>query len=87
MHTYNLLTEHADRSTIAPAQLPLLDHFLLDQKALIRDDFRLLQATDNLSLLSCVDFRQPASSAPVAAPQWRTHCGASAILRSTAFCA
>ena len=83
MHTYNLLTEHADRSTIAPAQLPLLDHFLLDQKALqqsllsqiaadsrftpeeasagaIRDHFRLLQATDNLSLLTCVDFRQPA---------------------------
>src|SRR5271156_6802308 len=27
MHTYNLLTEHADRSTIAPAQLPLLDEF------------------------------------------------------------
>src|SRR6202047_218162 len=34
MHTYNLLTEHADRSTIAPAELPLLDHFLLDQKSL-----------------------------------------------------
>jgi hypothetical protein len=83
MHTYNLLTEHADRSTIAPAELPLLDHFLLDQKSLqqsllgqiasdprftpeqasenaIRDHFRLLQATDNLSLLTCVDFRQPA---------------------------
>lgn len=83
MHTYNLLTAHADRSTIAPAQLPLLDQFLLDQKALqeslrqqvaadarfspeqasedaILDHFRLLQATDNLSLLTCVDFRQPA---------------------------
>jgi len=83
MHTYNLLTEHADRSTIAPAQLPLLDQFLADQKALqeslrqqiaanphftpeqasqsaILDHFRLLQATDNLSLLTCVDFRQPA---------------------------
>jgi hypothetical protein len=83
MHTYNLLTEHADRSTIVPDQLPLLDQFLLDQKALqqslvrqvavdirftpqqtaeaaIRDHFRLLQATDNLSLLSCVAFRQPA---------------------------
>ena len=83
MHTYNLLTEHADRSTIAPAQLPLLDQFLVDQKALqeslrrqiatdtqftpeqasqraIVDHFRLLQATDNLSLLTCVDFRQPA---------------------------
>jgi len=83
MHTYNLLTEHADRSTIAPAQLPLLDRFLQEQKALqeslrqkiasdnrfmseqasqnaILDHFRLLQATDNLSLLTCVDFRQPA---------------------------
>lgn len=83
MHTYNLLTEHADRSTILPAQLPLLDQFLLDQKALqqsllkaiaadarftpeqasesaILDRFRLLQATDNLSLLTCVDFRGPA---------------------------
>jgi Protein of unknown function (DUF3891) len=83
MHTYNLLTEHADRSTIQPEQLPLLDQFLVDQKALqqsllrqvtvdvrftpeetreaaILDHFRLLQATDNLSLLSCVDFRHPA---------------------------
>ena len=83
MHTYNLLTEHADRSTILPEQLPLLDQFLLDQKALqqsllkaiaadarftpeqasesaILDHFRLLQATDNLSLLTCVDFREPA---------------------------
>jgi hypothetical protein len=83
MHTYNLLTEHADRSTILPAQLPLLDQFLEEQKTLqqslrqqiaadtpltseqasenaILDHFRLLQATDNLSLLTCVDFRQPA---------------------------
>jgi hypothetical protein len=82
MHTYNLLTEHADRSTINPTQLPLLDQFLVEQKALqqsllqqiaadsrfssaqktadaILDHFRLLQATDNLSLLTCVDFRQP----------------------------
>src|ERR1700683_12180 len=28
MHTYSLLTEHADRSTIAPTELPLLDQFL-----------------------------------------------------------
>lgn len=33
MHTYNLLREHADWSTIAPAQLPLLDQFLEGQKA------------------------------------------------------
>jgi len=31
MHTCNLLTERADRSTIAPAQLPLLDAFLARQ--------------------------------------------------------
>jgi hypothetical protein len=83
MHTYNLLTEHADRSTIQPAQLPLLDQFLAEQKTLqqqlgqkigtdarftpeqasqsaILDHFRVLQATDNLSLLTCVDFRRPA---------------------------
>lgn len=83
MHTYNLLTEHADRSTIAPGQLPLLDNFLAQQSELqqelsrqiaaspnftsdqasesaILDHFRLLQATDNLSLLTCVDFRAPA---------------------------
>jgi hypothetical protein len=84
MHTFNLLTEHADRSTIAPAQLPLLDQFLDQQRAFqqslrqqiaadsrfkvqqaseaaILDHFRLLQATDYLSLLTCVDFRQPAN--------------------------
>src|ERR1700676_3104204 len=33
MHTYSLLSEHADRSTIAPAQLPLFDQFLECQKA------------------------------------------------------
>jgi Protein of unknown function (DUF3891) len=83
MHTFNLLTDHADRSTIAPAQLPLLDNFLDQQKIFqqslrvkisgdprftpeqasetaIRDHFRLLQVTDYLSLLTCVDFRQPA---------------------------
>jgi hypothetical protein len=83
MHTYNLLTEHADRSTIAPDQLPLLDQFLEQKIALqgflrqqiagdsrfdpqhtteaaILDHFRLLQAADNLSLLTCVDFREPA---------------------------
>jgi len=83
MHTYSLLNDHADRSTIAPAQLPLLDRFLEQQKTLqtsllaqiaanprftpdqtsesaILDHFRLLQASDYLSLLTCVDFRQPA---------------------------
>ena len=84
MHTYNLLTEHADRSTIAASELPMLDNFLAQQKtfqqtlrqqiyanpeftpkqgseAVILDHFRLLQATDNLSLLTCVDFSQPAN--------------------------
>jgi hypothetical protein len=84
MHTYNLLTERADRSTIVPDQLPLLDAFLADQKVLqeklfakmqsdptlaseeksrarIGDHFRLLQACDNLSLLSCVDYQKPAT--------------------------
>jgi len=83
MHTYSLLHDHADRSTIAPDQLPLLDNFLDQQQALqqslrqqiasdprftpeqtteaaILDHFRLLQATDNLSLLTCVDFRRAA---------------------------
>jgi hypothetical protein len=84
MHTYNLLSERADRSTIPPGQLPLLDDFLHRQKALqeslrrqitqdaslepghksdetIHNSFRLLQATDNLSLLACVDYRQTAT--------------------------
>jgi hypothetical protein len=84
MHTYSLLSEHADRSTIAPKDLPLLDRFLEQQKAFQRtllqrissdtnlpaeqkteaailEHFRLLQATDNLSLLTCVDFSRPAN--------------------------
>ncbi len=83
MHTHSLLTDHADRSTIAAEELPLLDQFLDQQKsfqqslrgqiasdsqftaqqageAAILDHFRLLQATDNLSLLTCVDYREPA---------------------------
>jgi Protein of unknown function (DUF3891) len=83
MHTHSLLTDHADRSTIAAEQLPLLDRFLEQQRvfqqslrqqiagdsrfspkwtgeAAILDHFHLLQATDNLSLLACVDFRRPA---------------------------
>jgi hypothetical protein len=82
MHTYNLLSEHADRSTISPDQLPLLDDFLERQREFqqtlqlriatepkftadetsegtVLDHFRLLQAADNLSLLTCIDFRRP----------------------------
>jgi hypothetical protein len=84
MHTYSLLHDHADRSTIVPAQLPLLDQFLDGQKALqdtlrkqisanpklqpehksddaILDHFRLLQANDYLSLLTCVDYQKSVS--------------------------
>jgi uncharacterized protein DUF3891 len=84
MHTYSLLSEHADRSTIAASELPLLDRFLEGQKdfqeslrrtisedprfspeqtkhSTILDRFHLLQATDNLSLLTCVDFARPAN--------------------------
>jgi Protein of unknown function (DUF3891) len=84
MHTCNLLSERADRSTINPSQLPLLDGFLAAQaeyqnelkRAVLKDaslsdeersanrildHFRLLQATDNLSLLSCVAYRRPAT--------------------------
>jgi hypothetical protein len=82
MHTYSLLSEHADRSTIAPEGLVLLDEFLADQRSYQRElraaiaadaaltpldkseqaileHFRLLQACDNLSLLSCVAFSLP----------------------------
>uniref|UniRef100_E6QJ10 DUF3891 domain-containing protein n=1 Tax=mine drainage metagenome TaxID=410659 RepID=E6QJ10_9ZZZZ len=83
MHTHSLLTDHADRLTIQPDQLPLLDHFLDEQQAYqlhlrtrisedetltpseksedaIRENFRLLQACDNLSLLTCVAFAEQA---------------------------
>ena len=79
MHTHNLLSERADRSTIREDELPLLDAFLNEQMSLqsalrnqliaanelppahlahstLHHHFRLLQACDNLSLLSCVDF-------------------------------
>jgi len=79
MHTYNLLTARADRSTIREDHLPWLDAFLVEQLTLQRtlreqllaegklskekitldaltENFKLLQACDNLSLLSCVDF-------------------------------
>jgi len=83
MHTYDLLTAHADRSTIAPDGLVLLDAFLDRQREYQRElheaiaadgslaglekaertiveHFRLLQACDNLSLLTCVAFDSPA---------------------------
>ena len=83
MHTYSLLTEHADWSTIAPDGLALLDRFLASQleyqremrariagdatlsdieksEQAILEHFRLLQASDNLSLLTCVAYDSPA---------------------------
>jgi hypothetical protein len=83
MHTYNLLTAHADRSAIVPAGLVLLDAFLHRQREYqrtlladiaedaslsasesayqtIQEHFRLLQACDNLSLLTCVAYSAPA---------------------------
>lgn len=82
MHTYDLLSARADRSTIAPEQVHLFDQFLEGQLALqeswrmqiaanpnlrpehkseetILDHFRLLQANDYLSLLTCVDYQKP----------------------------
>jgi hypothetical protein len=79
MHTHNLLSERADRSTMREDQLPWLDAFLVEQSSLQRalrerllaegklseadlsrdtlhKNFQVLQACDNLSLLSCVDF-------------------------------
>jgi len=84
MHTYNLLNDRADRSTIAPEQVHLFDQFLEGQLALqeswrkliaenpnlraehkseeaILEHFRLLQANDYLSLLTCVDYQKPVS--------------------------
>ncbi len=83
MHTYSLLTAHADRTMIAAEGLVLLDAFLADQRLYQREllaaisadptltplekseqtileHFRLLQACDNLSLLSCVAYGQEA---------------------------
>jgi hypothetical protein len=84
MHTYSLLTEHADRNTISTEGLVFLDSSLDRQRAFqkelitaideddaledgekssqtIEEHFRLLQACDNLSLLSCVAFDRPAN--------------------------
>jgi Protein of unknown function (DUF3891) len=84
MHTYNLLTDHADRSTINADGLALLDAFLERQRdyqevllaaiavdatltegersvQTVREHFRLLQACDNLSLLTCVAYDKPAN--------------------------
>src|ERR1700685_3142017 len=45
MHTYNLLTARADRTTIQPEELPLLDAFLARQ-AQFQDELRARLAED-----------------------------------------
>jgi hypothetical protein len=83
MHTYDLLTAHTLRSTIAADGLMLLDEFLTRLSAYqdelrsriaqdttlstseaaeqtILEQFRFLQACDNLSLLTCVAYRSSA---------------------------
>ncbi len=48
MHTYNLLTAHADRSTIAAEGLVLLDAFLERQRA-YQDELRAAIAADAIA--------------------------------------
>jgi hypothetical protein len=48
-HTYNLLTARADRTTIAPEQLPLLDAFLERQRALQAALFAAIRADGSFS--------------------------------------
>jgi len=48
-HTYNLLTARADRSTIAPEQLPLLDNFLERQRELQKQLFGAIRSDDGFS--------------------------------------
>jgi hypothetical protein len=56
-HTYNLLTAHADRTTIAPAQLPLLDTFLEHQLAYQHQLLSRIASDDSLTALE----REPAT--------------------------
>ncbi len=49
MHTYNLLSERADRSTIAREQLPLLDEFLAGQRLLQERLYAEVQRDEGLS--------------------------------------
>jgi hypothetical protein len=99
MHTHNLLSDRADRSTVRDEQLPWLDAFLVEQMTLqralreqllaegkiatehlspetLRRHFQLLQACDNLSLLSCVDY---AGDATLLWPQVLRNGGASEV--------
>ena len=51
MHTYNLLTAHADRSTISPNQLPLLDAFLESQRTYQEELIHMIQRDDSLTAI------------------------------------
>src|SRR6267143_976846 len=83
MHTYNLLHERSDRSTIAHAQLPLLDQFLERQKK--------FQALAGVGLSLFAHLRGLSPTGPPAAPptvaRWRAHPGAGARDRSSSLCA
>jgi hypothetical protein len=73
MHTYNLLTEQADASTIRPEHRAAYETFLADQLAWqreiaarlgaggegLRRAFEFLQCCDNLSLIVCSGYAQP----------------------------
>jgi hypothetical protein len=49
MHTYNLLTAHADRSTISMDQLPLLDAFLENQRSYQQALINIIQTDSSLT--------------------------------------
>jgi hypothetical protein len=73
MHTYNLLTEQADASTIRPEHRPAYEAFLAEQLTwqhttagrlgasaeALRRGFEFLQCCDNLSLIACSGYDQP----------------------------
>lgn len=56
-HTYNLLTARADRSTIAPEQLPLLDDFLARQRVLQSKLFAAIRSDSSLTAEDVSDER------------------------------
>ncbi len=51
MHTYNLLSVQADRSTIAPDQLPLLDAFLDNQRNYQRELINRIEQDNSLTAI------------------------------------
>jgi len=55
MHTYNLLTAHADRSTIAPEDLVVLDTFLDRQRAYQRELRASISADSSLTAVESAE--------------------------------